>query len=134
ESKMLSIRGSRGHRPGLHRGETMKIETPARLVTIYINSTDQWHSRPLYTAIVQVCQELGLAGVTVTRAVEGFGAGQRAHTTPLLELSENLPLRIEVIDLAERIEPFLEALDGMIGEGLVTIADVQVRRYLHDPR
>ena len=64
----------------------MKVETPARLVTIYINSTDQWHGRPLYTAIVQLCREKGLAGATVTRAVEGFGAGQEVHTTRLLEL------------------------------------------------
>jgi PII-like signaling protein len=112
----------------------MKVETAARLVTIYINSTDQWHGRPLYAAIVQLCQELGLAGVTVLRAVEGFGAGHQVHTTRLLELSENLPVRVEVIDLAERIEPFLHALDGMIGEGLVTVCDVQVRRYLSDPK
>jgi PII-like signaling protein len=112
----------------------MKIEGTARLVTVYLNSTDQWHGRPLYAAIVQLCQERGIAGATVFRGAEGYGAGRHLHTTRLLELSENLPVRIEIIDLPERIDPLLAALDGMIGEGLVTVSEVQIRRYLSDPR
>jgi uncharacterized protein len=111
----------------------MKVEANAKLVTIYVNSTDQWHGRPLYTAIVNKCQEMGIAGATVMRCVEGYGAGRQLHTSRLLELSENLPVRIEVVDLAERIEPFLAAIGGMIGEGLVTISDVHIRRYLSEP-
>src|SRR5215831_4276541 len=112
----------------------MKVEAKAKQVTIYINSTDQWHGRSLYSAIVQLCQERGLAGATVTRSVEGFGAGHRLHTTRLLELSENLPVRIDVVDMPNRIDPFLAALEPMIGEGLVTVVDVQIVRYLHDPK
>jgi PII-like signaling protein len=112
----------------------MKIEAEARQVTIFINSTDQWHGKALYTAIVQLCQEKGLAGASVTRLVEGYGAGQELHTTRLLELSENLPVRIEIIDIPERIDALLPALDGMIAEGLVVIADVRVKRYIPDPK
>lgn len=111
----------------------MKVEANAKLVTIYVNSTDQWHGRPLYTAIVHTCQQLGIAGATVVRCVEGYGAGRHLHTSRLLELSENLPVRIEVVDLAERIEPFLAALGDMIGEGLVTVSDVHILRYLAEP-
>jgi PII-like signaling protein len=112
----------------------MKIEVDAKQVTVFVNSTDQWHGRPLYSAIVQVCQERGLAGATVTRCVEGYGAGHRLHTTRLLELSENLPVRVEVVDLPERIGPLLTALEGMIGEGLVVVHDVHILRYLPDPK
>jgi PII-like signaling protein len=112
----------------------MKIEADARLVSVYVNSTDQWHGRPLYVAVVQLCQERGLAGATVTRAVEGYGAGRRLHTSRLLELSENMPVRIDVIDVPERIDPLLAALDGMVSEGLVTVQNVRVLRYLADPR
>src|ERR1700682_4220213 len=112
----------------------MKVESEGKLVTIFINSTDQWHGRALYSAIVHLCKEKGIAGATVSRCVEGYGAGGQLHTTRLLELSENLPVRIEIIDLPERIEPFLEALGGMIGEGLVTVSDARVLRFLSDPK
>src|SRR3954447_9875157 len=112
----------------------MKIEVDARQVAIFVNSTDQWHGRPLYSAIVSLCQEKGIAGASVSRCVEGYGAGHELHTTRLLELSENLPVRIDVVDLPERIEPLLAALGGMIGEGLVTVSNVHIIRYLTDPK
>ncbi|MCL4192208.1 MAG: DUF190 domain-containing protein [Thermoguttaceae bacterium] len=112
----------------------MKIETDARMVTIYVNSTDQYHGQPLYSAIVQCCKEHGIAGATVTRCVEGYGGSGQIHTTRLLELAENLPVRIEIVDIAERIDPLLETLGAMVGEGLVTIANVHVMKYLHDPK
>ena len=111
----------------------MKIETDARMLTVYVNSTDQWHGRPLYSAIVQLCQERGIAGATVSRCSEGYGSHRHLHTTRLLELSENLPVRIEIIDLPERIDPLLAALGGMIGEGLVVVANVRILRFLPDP-
>ena len=107
----------------------MKVEVEAKLVTIYVNSTDQWHGRPLYSAIVQLCQQKGIAGATVVRCVEGYGAHHHLHTTRLLELSENLPVRIEIVDLPERIEPLLADLAGMIGEGLVTVSNVHVLQF-----
>ena len=112
----------------------MKIEADARQVTVFVNSTDQWHGRPLYAAIVQLCRERGIAGASVTRCVEGYGAGGHLHTARLLELSENLPVRIDIVDLPERTEPLLVALEAMIGEGLVTVTNTHIMRYLPDPR
>jgi PII-like signaling protein len=112
----------------------MKIEVDAKMVTVFVNSTDQWHGRPLYTAVVQLCQEKGIAGATVVRCVEGYGSSRHLHTSRLLELSENLPVRIEIVDLPERIEPLLAALGEMIGEGLVTVSSVHIMKYLADPK
>jgi PII-like signaling protein len=112
----------------------MKIEADAKQVTVWVNSSDRWHRRPLYLAIVERCQALGIAGATVTRCTEGYGAGQQLHSTRLLEMSQNLPLRIDVIDLPERIDPLLAELEGMIGEGLVSIANVRILRFLPDPK
>jgi len=112
----------------------MKIETDAKLVTVFVNSTDQWHGHPLYAAIVQLCHDRGVAGATVTRCVEGYGSSGHIHTARLLELSENLPVRVEIIDIAERIDPLLVTLETMIGEGLLTITNVHSRRYLRDPK
>src|SRR4051812_11864196 len=110
----------------------MKIETDAKQLTVFLNSTDQYRGRPLYSAIVGLCQQRGIAGATVSRCVEGYGAGHLLHTTRLLELSENLPVRIEIIDLAERIDPLLAELEGMIGEGLVVVSNVHIVRLLRD--
>ncbi|HLN29693.1 MAG TPA: DUF190 domain-containing protein [Gemmataceae bacterium] len=112
----------------------MKIEVDAKMVTVFVNSTDQWHGRPLYTAIVHLCQEKGIAGATVVRCVEGYGSSRHLHTSRLLELSENLPVRIDIVDIAERVEPLLVALGEMIGEGLVTVSNVHIMKYLSDPK
>lgn len=112
----------------------MKVEVDAKLVTIYINSTDQWHGRAMYSAIVQMCEQAGIAGATVSRCVEGYGAHHRLHTTRLLGLTENMPVRIEIVDLPEKIEPLLATLETMIGEGLVTVSDVHILRFLSDPK
>jgi PII-like signaling protein len=112
----------------------VKVEVDAKQVTVFVNSTDQWHGRPLYAAVVQLCRERGIAGASVTRCAEGYGAGGQLHTTRLLELSENLPVRIDIVDLPERIEPLLAALGDMIGEGLVTVTNTHIMRYLPDPR
>jgi PII-like signaling protein len=112
----------------------MKIEGDAKLVTVFVNSTDQWHGQPLYSAVVQLCQRQGVAGATVSRCVEGYGAGHQLHTTRLLELSEDLPVRIEIVDRPERIDPLLAALEGMIGEGLVVVSGVHFLRFLADPK
>ena len=112
----------------------MKIEADAKLVTIYVNSTDHYRGQSLYSAIVQLCKDRGIAGATVLRCVEGYGGSGHLHTSRLLELSENLPVRIEIVDIPERIEPLLTALEPLIGEGLVTVVNVHIARYLPDPK
>jgi uncharacterized protein len=112
----------------------MKIEVEAKLVTLFVNNTDRWRGRPLYSAVLHLCQEKGIAGATVVPCEEGYGSSRHLHTTRLLELSENLPVRIEIVDLAERIEPLLADLGNMIGEGLVTVSDVHIMKYLADPK
>jgi PII-like signaling protein len=112
----------------------MKVEVDAKQVTVFVNSNDQWHGQPLYSAIVRVCQQQGVAGATVSRCVEGYGAHHQLHTTRLLELSENLPVRIDIVDLPERVGPLLAALEGMIREGLVTVSNVHILRFLPDPK
>ena len=95
----------------------MKTESTALLLTIYINSGDHHHGAPLYAAIVHLCHERGIAGATVFRAMEGYGSSGQLHTTRLLELGENLPVRIEIIDVRERIEALLPRVgrDGSAG-------------------
>lgn len=109
----------------------MKIEGPGKLVRIYVGESDRWHGQALYNAIVERARKEGLAGATVTRGIEGFGANSRIHTASILRLSEDLPIKIELVDLAERIESFLPILDEMVTEGLITIQDCEILKYVH---
>lgn len=107
----------------------MKLEGEGKLVRIFIGESDHWKGKPLYEALVQKARELGMAGATVLRGIEGFGANSVVHTTRLLRLSEDLPVVVELVDTAEKIDRFLAEANGMIGEGLVTVERVDVRVY-----
>lgn len=109
----------------------MKVEGEAKRVRIYVGESDQWHGKPLFGAIVEACRRDGLAGATVLRGIEGFGANSRVHTARILRLSEDLPVVVEIVDLAERIDRFLPKLDEMVTEGLITVDDVHVVKYVH---
>lgn len=107
----------------------MEQQTEARLLRIFIGESDTHDGRPLYQAIVETLRRDGLAGATVLRGIEGFGKSSTLHTAHILRLSEDLPIVIECVDTADRIEAVLPALDDMIGDGLVTLERVDVRVY-----
>lgn len=108
----------------------MKLEGKGKLLKIFIGETDQFRGEPLYHAIVKMVKEEGLAGATVVRGIEGFGANSRVHTAKILRLSEDLPITIEIVDKPERIEAILQRLDEMIQEGLmIVLQDVEIIKY-----
>jgi CBS domain-containing protein len=109
----------------------VRLTGPGKKLTIYIGESDRSGHRPLYQAILETLKKEGLAGATVTRGVAGFGAHSRIHTAALLQLSEDLPLIIEAVDIPEKIEKGLAAVGPMIKEGLVTLHDVEIVKYTH---
>jgi uncharacterized protein len=107
----------------------MDNDASKKLLRIFIGEADDYEGRPLYQAIMEKLREDGVAGATVLRGVEGFGKSSLLHTANLLRMSSDLPILIECVDSAERIEEMMPALDEMIEDGLVTIQDVEVRVY-----
>jgi PII-like signaling protein len=107
----------------------MKLEGQGKLLRIFVGESDRWHGKPLYQAIVERVRAEGLAGATVVRGIEGFGADSRLHTSRLLRLSEDLPVVIEIVDADEQIDRVLPLLDEMVGEGMVTLERVQIIAY-----
>lgn len=107
----------------------MKGENEGLLVRIFVGGSDTWHGKPLYEAIVLRVREEGVAGATVLSGMEGFGASSRLHTSRILRLSADLPIVVEIVDTAERIEAVLPLLDEMIQEGLITLEKVRVIAY-----
>lgn len=112
----------------------MKIEGEGQLLRIFVGESDRWEGKPLYEAIVRKAREEGLAGATVLRGMQGFGAHSRIHTTKILRLSEDLPIVIEIVDKPERIQAILPNLDDMVSEGLITLEKVHIIAYRHNEK
>jgi PII-like signaling protein len=111
----------------------MKLEGQVLLARIYIGESDTWHGRPLYEAIVHLLRDRGLAGATVIRGIEGFGARHHLHTTRILSLTTDLPILIEAVDQEDRIRAVLPEIDAMVGDGLITLEKVDVIAYRATP-
>jgi PII-like signaling protein len=100
-----------------------------KLLRIFIGESDRYNGKPLYQWIVREARKQGLAGATVLRGLEGFGAHSLLHTAKILRLSTDLPVVIEIVDTEEKIEAFLPHIDRAIAEGLATVERVEVRLY-----
>ena len=111
----------------------MQIPKEAVLLRIFIGEDDRADGQPLYEAIVLKARELQLAGATVLRGPMGFGRSSRLHTAKILRLSQDLPMVVEIVDAEDRIRTLLDAIEPVIGSGLVTLEKVQVLRYGEEP-
>lgn len=109
----------------------MKLEGKARMLRIHFGEDDRCEGKPLYRAIVEKCRELDIAGATVLRGIEGYGASTLIRRTHHLSFSHDAPLMVSVIDSEEKIQQLLPILDRMVGEGLIAISEVEVIKYVH---
>ena len=108
----------------------MALAGTALRMTVFISENKQYHHHPLYTEIVHRAHAAGLAGATVLRGHEGFGASSRIHTTRILSLSEDLPAVVLIVDLPEKIRAFLPEVEELVAEGLIILDEVEVVRYV----
>jgi uncharacterized protein len=109
----------------------MHLPEQATLLRVFIGESDRVEGRPLYEAIVLKARELNLAGATVLRGVLGFGADSRIHSAKLLDLSEDLPMVVEIVDTEENVRKLLPFIDAHVTEGLVTLEKMRVIKYRH---
>jgi len=109
----------------------MKLEGKAKMLRIHFGEDDKWHGKPLYRAIVEKCRELDIAGATVLRGIEGYGASTLIRRTHLLSFSHDAPVMVSVIDSEDKIQKLLSILDEMVGEGLIAVSEVEVIKYVH---
>lgn len=107
----------------------MQLEGGCLLARVFVGESNRAQGMPLYEAIVRRARARGLAGATVLRGIEGFGAHSRIHAARLLRLSDDLPIVIELVDREERLREFLPELDELVEDGLVTLEKVEVIVY-----
>jgi PII-like signaling protein len=108
----------------------VKEQFQARMLRIHFGEDDRWNGKPLYEAIVAKCQELGIAGATVYRGIEGYGASTRIHHASYWKFSRDAPVMLSVIDTEEQIAKLIPHLDEMVQDGLIAMSRVEVIRYV----
>ncbi|MGH9744367.1 MAG: DUF190 domain-containing protein [Candidatus Acidiferrum sp.] len=109
----------------------MKLEGKAKFLRIHFGEDDKWRGQPLYKAIVEKCREMDIAGATVYRGIEGYGASTLIRRVHLLSISHDAPVMVSVVDSEEKILKLIPVLDEMVGEGLIAMSDVEVIKYVH---
>lgn len=111
----------------------MRLQGEGKLLRIFLGESDRIEGKPLYEALVLAAKERGLAGATVLRGVEGFGAASRIHTARILRLSEDLPIVVEIVDEEEKIRAFMPVVDDLFQRsgsgGMVTLERAEIIRY-----
>ena len=108
------------------RGEEMLKEGPAKKISIYVGEDQQYHGRALYAAVLDFLFYRGVSGASVVRGIAGFGADHKMHTARILLLTENLPVKIEFVESAEKLDEILPKLHEMVGVGLIEVQDTTV--------
>ena len=109
----------------------MKLAGKAKMLRIHFGENNKWHDKPLYRAIIEKCRELDIAGATVFRGIEGYGASTLIHRAHLLSFSSDAPIMVSVIDSEQDIQKLIPFLDQVVGEGLIAVSEVEVIKYVH---
>lgn len=109
---------------------TMK-KCPAKLMRVFIGESDRWHGEALYDAIVKRLRMMEIAGATVYRGIDGYGAKGHSHRQSFFHLSRDLPIMISVIDTPEKIADATAAVEKMLTDGLIAVSDVEMTRLVH---
>lgn len=109
----------------------MKLQGQAKMLRIYFGENDKCKDKPLYRAIVEKCRALDIAGATVFRGIEGYGASTLIRRAHHLSFSHDAPIMVSVIDSDDKIQKLLPFLDEMVDEGLIAMSEVEVIKYSH---
>lgn len=107
----------------------MRLPKECVLLRVFLGEKARSGHSPLYEALVMKAREIGMAGATVLRGPMGYGHSCRIHTAKILDLSEDLPMVIEIVDTSDKVEKFLELIDPMMTGGLITLEKAQVIQY-----
>lgn len=109
----------------------MTTKSTSKILKIYISENDRLSGTPLYVALINTLKESGIAGATALKGIAGYAAGDQVHAAKPLQVSDNLPVIIEVVDQEERLNAVLPRIASMVNKGLIVLEDIQVVSYRH---
>jgi len=109
----------------------MKLEGKAKMLRIYFGEDDKWQGQSLYKAIVERCRQMDIAGATVYRGIEGYGASTIIRRAHVFSASKDAPIVVTIVDAEEKIRELIPVLDEMVDEGLIAMSNVEVIKYVH---
>jgi PII-like signaling protein len=103
------------------------LETgPAKKVAIYVSETQHYHGAPVYSALLEFLFYHSVSGATVTKGIAGFGADHHLHTTRLVELAAELPVKVEFIETEQKVEELMPKIRDIVGGALIEIHDTTI--------
>lgn len=105
------------------------MQGKAKLLKVYVGENERYKNKPLYQYLIRWLREKEIAGVTISRGIEGYGQDKVVHTARLLELSADLPIVLEIVDSVEKIEAILPELCQIVPKGLIFSIDIFVHKY-----
>ena len=108
------------------------VDTPAKLVRIYLGESDKYKDEPLYEAIVKKLRMMDFAGATVYRGILGYGAKGHTHKGGLFHLSHDMPIMISVVEKPEKIESLVRVVAEMMQDGIIVTSDVELHHIVHE--
>jgi PII-like signaling protein len=97
-------------------------------VTIYLNEGATHHGVPTYSSILDFLFYHGVSGATVLRGIAGFGADHRMHSASIVEISDNLPIKVEFVESQEKVDELLAKLEELAGSGMIEIQETTVAK------
>jgi uncharacterized protein len=100
------------------------------VLRIYTREDETWQGKSLHSALVEHARQSTIAGATVLRGIEGYGADRRIHTARLIDISPQLPMIVEFVDEGQKLRDFLASVEEMLGSGLATLQQVEVVRHV----
>jgi len=112
----------------------MELPRESALLRIIVGESEKFEGRPAYEAIVMKARELNMAGATVTRGIMGYGKTSRIHSAKVLEMSGDLPMVIEIVDIEDKLDNFIPLLEKMMKGGLITMEKAKVIHYKHEAK
>jgi PII-like signaling protein len=112
----------------------MLSKGPAKKVTIYLNEDTPHHAGSLHDAIMTFLMHKGVTGATATRAMSGFGAHRVLHTPRIEVLADHLPIVIEFVEAAAKVDEILPTLYDMVSDGLIEVQDTTIVKVARKER
>ncbi|MCE5300059.1 MAG: DUF190 domain-containing protein [Spirochaetia bacterium] len=112
----------------------MELPSDSVLLRIFVGEEEKFEGKPVYEAVVMKAREMNMAGATVLRGILGYGKTSRIRSARVIEMSQDLPVVVEIVDTEDRVRNFIPVIERMLKGGMITMEKAQVLHYKHEQK